>query len=48
MSYLVEFGDFVGKNSGASSLGGVVIHKHKGITIRKKTHGSPKEYSQNK
>ena len=41
MCYLVEFGDFVGKNSGATSLGGVVIHKHKGITIRKKTPRFP-------
>jgi hypothetical protein len=48
MSYLIEFGDFVSKASGATSLGDVVIHKHNGITIRKETQRFPKEYSQNK
>jgi len=37
MSHLVQFGVFVGENRWAISLGVVVIHKHKSITIRNET-----------
>jgi hypothetical protein len=33
MSYLVQFGILVGKDRVAISLGVVIIHKHKSITI---------------
>ena len=41
MSYLVEFGVFVGKNRVAISLGGVAIHKHKSVTTGKETPRFP-------
>jgi hypothetical protein len=37
MPYLVQFGFLVGKERVAISLGVVVIHKHKSITMRNET-----------
>jgi hypothetical protein len=41
MPYLVEFGFLVGKEREAISLGVVVIHKHKNITMRNETPRFP-------
>jgi hypothetical protein len=42
MSYLVQFGVFVGKNRrDAIPLGGVAIHKHKSITTGNETPRFP-------
>ena len=41
VSYLVQFRDFVRKSRWAISAGGVVIHKHNSITIRKETPRFP-------